>query len=174
MGWELVASDPAAGRIEATDTTFWFGFKDDIVVRVTPDPAGSRIDVRSVSRVGVGDIGANAARIRKVLEGPQRSLNGPSLREDLTAPTVENARGSRQRIANQLKFATDPPGPTLSITTLMTCVPAASAIPVLVIVFHVCHPPVFGTVSVPVLFTPSTSTWKVPPMPLDARRTSSA
>ena len=64
MGWELVASDPADGRIEATDTTFWFGFKDDVVVRVLPQPSGSRVDVRSVSRVGVGDIGANAARVR--------------------------------------------------------------------------------------------------------------
>jgi uncharacterized protein (DUF1499 family) len=67
MGWDLVASDPAGGRIEATDTTFWFGFKDDIVVRVLPQPTGSRVDVRSLSRVGVGDIGANAARIRTYL-----------------------------------------------------------------------------------------------------------
>jgi uncharacterized protein (DUF1499 family) len=67
MGWDLVASDPAGGRIEATDTTFWFGFKDDIVIRVTPQPNGSRVDIRSLSRVGVGDIGANAARIRAYL-----------------------------------------------------------------------------------------------------------
>lgn len=67
MGWELVASDPASGRIEATDTTLWFGFKDDVVVRVTPQPTGSRVDVRSLSRVGGGDIGANAARIRSYL-----------------------------------------------------------------------------------------------------------
>ena len=67
MGWELVASDPAGGRIEATDTTFWFGFKDDVVIRVTPQPDGSRVDVRSLSRVGGGDIGANAARVRKYL-----------------------------------------------------------------------------------------------------------
>jgi hypothetical protein len=66
-GWELVASDPAGGRIEATDTTFWFGFKDDVVVRVTPQPMGSRVDVRSLSRVGGGDIGTNAARIRSYL-----------------------------------------------------------------------------------------------------------
>ena len=67
MGWELVASDPVGGRIEATDTTFWFGFKDDVVVRVMPQPTGSRIDVRSLSRVGGGDLGANAARIRGYL-----------------------------------------------------------------------------------------------------------
>lgn len=65
LGWEVVASDAAAGRIEATDTTAFFGFKDDVVIRVRPRGTGSRIDVRSVSRVGLGDIGANAARIRR-------------------------------------------------------------------------------------------------------------
>jgi uncharacterized protein (DUF1499 family) len=67
MGWTLVAADDGAGRIEATDTTFWFGFKDDVVVRLRPAGAGTRVDVRSVSRVGVGDVGANAARIRALL-----------------------------------------------------------------------------------------------------------
>jgi hypothetical protein len=67
MGWETVAADATAGRIEATDTTFWFGFKDDVVIRVEADGAGSRVDVRSVSRVGVGDVGANARRIRAYL-----------------------------------------------------------------------------------------------------------
>ncbi len=64
MGWDLVADDSAAGRIEATDTTFWYGFKDDVVIRVRPDGAGSRVDVRSKSRVGLSDVGANARRIR--------------------------------------------------------------------------------------------------------------
>jgi uncharacterized protein (DUF1499 family) len=67
MGWEIVEANVAAGRIEATATTAWFGFKDDVVVRVTPQPNGSRVDVRSLSRVGIGDIGANAARIRAYL-----------------------------------------------------------------------------------------------------------
>jgi uncharacterized protein (DUF1499 family) len=67
MGWELVAADSAAGRIEATATTRWFGFKDDVVVRIRPDAAGSRVDVRSVSRVGRSDVGANAERIRAYL-----------------------------------------------------------------------------------------------------------
>jgi uncharacterized protein (DUF1499 family) len=67
MGWEVVASDAAAGRIEATDTTAWFGFKDDIVIRVRPEGDGSRVDVRSVSRVGLSDLGANAKRIRAFL-----------------------------------------------------------------------------------------------------------
>jgi uncharacterized protein (DUF1499 family) len=66
-GWAIVASDPRAGRIEATDTTFWFGFKDDVVVRLTEEDAGTRVDVRSVSRVGRGDVGTNARRIRAYL-----------------------------------------------------------------------------------------------------------
>jgi uncharacterized protein (DUF1499 family) len=66
-GWEIVAADPAAGRIEAVATTPWFGFKDDIVVRITPAPGGSRVDVRSVSRVGQSDLGTNAKRIRAFL-----------------------------------------------------------------------------------------------------------
>jgi uncharacterized protein (DUF1499 family) len=64
MGWEIVAAVPAAGRIEATATTRWFRFKDDIIVRVTTQPAGSRIDVRSKSRLGRSDLGTNARRIR--------------------------------------------------------------------------------------------------------------
>jgi uncharacterized protein (DUF1499 family) len=67
-GWEIVSSDAPSGRIEATATTRWFGFKDDVVVRVRPEAGGgSRIDVRSVSRVGEGDVGANAKRIREFL-----------------------------------------------------------------------------------------------------------
>ena len=67
MGWKIVESDPQSLRIEATDTTCWFGFKDDIVVRLTPSPTGGRIDVRSVSRVGKSDLGANARRIKAYL-----------------------------------------------------------------------------------------------------------
>jgi uncharacterized protein (DUF1499 family) len=67
QGWEIVASVPGEGRIEATDTTRWFGFKDDVVVRVRPDGAGSRVDVRSLSRVGRSDVGKNASRIRAYL-----------------------------------------------------------------------------------------------------------
>lgn len=62
-GWEIVNADRATGRIEATATTFWFGFKDDVSVRLTPWGAGTRVDVRSVSRVGVSDVGTNARRI---------------------------------------------------------------------------------------------------------------
>jgi uncharacterized protein (DUF1499 family) len=66
-GWEIDAADAASGRIEATATTPWFGFHDDVVIRVTPTPSGSRIDVRSLSRVGKGDLGTNAKRIRAYL-----------------------------------------------------------------------------------------------------------
>src|SRR5439155_509507 len=68
MGWDIVDAQPKEGRIEATASTFWFGFKDDVVVRITPLPAGSRIDVRSKSRVGRGDTGTNAQRIRAYLK----------------------------------------------------------------------------------------------------------
>lgn len=69
MGWEIVASVPQAGRIEATATTDWFGFKDDVVIRIAATEAGtSVIDIRSVSRIGVSDLGANAERIRVYLD----------------------------------------------------------------------------------------------------------
>jgi uncharacterized protein (DUF1499 family) len=66
-GWQLVREDASAGRLEAVATTFWFGFKDDVIVRVAADGGGSRVDVRSKSRVGKGDLGTNAQRIRTYL-----------------------------------------------------------------------------------------------------------
>ena len=69
MGLEIVDTNPAEGRVEATATTRWFGFKDDVVVRIRETSDGSRIDVRSVSRVGQSDLGANAARIMVFLDG---------------------------------------------------------------------------------------------------------
>jgi uncharacterized protein (DUF1499 family) len=68
MGWEIVGADAATGRIEATATTRWFGFKDDVVIRVRAEGQGSKIDVRSKSRVGRSDLGKNASRIRDYLE----------------------------------------------------------------------------------------------------------
>lgn len=68
MGWELVDQDRRDGRIEATATTPWFGFKDDVVIRVSSASGISRVDVRSKSRVGRGDVGANAKRIRAYLD----------------------------------------------------------------------------------------------------------
>lgn len=66
-GWEIVAADERAGRIEAIATTRWFGFQDDIAVRISASGAGSRVDVRSRSRVGRSDLGANARRIQDFL-----------------------------------------------------------------------------------------------------------
>ena len=72
-GWQLLANDEAAHRIEATDTTRWFGFKDDVAIRIAAIPdGGSRVDVRSVSRVGRSDLGTNARRIREFLADLQR------------------------------------------------------------------------------------------------------
>jgi uncharacterized protein (DUF1499 family) len=67
LGWEIVAVDESAGHFEAVVTTLWFGFKDDVAVRVAPAGGGSRIDVRSRSRVGRSDLGANAKRIQDFL-----------------------------------------------------------------------------------------------------------
>jgi uncharacterized protein (DUF1499 family) len=65
MKWQIVEGNRQEGRIEATATTRWFGFKDDVVIRIVPTAGnGSRLDIRSVSRVGKTDVGANACRIR--------------------------------------------------------------------------------------------------------------
>lgn len=75
QGWEIVEASEEDGRIEATATTFWFGFKDDVVIRVRADNGGSVVDVRSKSRIGRSDAGANAARIRSYLEDLELRLN---------------------------------------------------------------------------------------------------
>lgn len=67
-GWRIVAAEPAEGRIEATDTTFWFGFTDDIVIRVTAAGERTLLDIRSVSRMGKSDVGTNARRIKCYLK----------------------------------------------------------------------------------------------------------
>jgi len=69
LGWNVAASDREAGRVEAVDTTIWFGIKDDEVIRVREvSPGSTRIDVRSKSRVGASDLGRNAQRIRTLLD----------------------------------------------------------------------------------------------------------
>lgn len=67
MGWQVVAASATERRIEATDTTLLFGFKDDVVIRLNPQADGTRVDVRSASRVGVSDLGMNARRISAYL-----------------------------------------------------------------------------------------------------------
>lgn len=64
LGWEIVSGDLQSGVIEAIDTTRFFRFKDDIVVRITEHEAGSRVDLRSRSRIGRSDLGKNAKRIQ--------------------------------------------------------------------------------------------------------------
>jgi len=71
LGWTLQTANPRTGLIEATDTSFWFGFRDDIAIRIQDDSVGSRIDLRSVSRVGRADFGKNASRIRSFIRAWQ-------------------------------------------------------------------------------------------------------
>ena len=69
QGWTIESVDQSAGLIHATSTSFWFGFTDDIIIRVKPQGSeGSRIDVRSISRVGLSDLGANAGRVKSFLD----------------------------------------------------------------------------------------------------------
>jgi uncharacterized protein (DUF1499 family) len=75
MGWTILAADDAAGSIEASDRSRWFGFTDDIVVRITASGSGSRIDLRSSARLGGGDYGVNAARVRAYLAAVREAAN---------------------------------------------------------------------------------------------------
>ena len=68
LGWEGINTDANAGLVEATDSTMWFGFKDDVVVRITDNGSERLLDVRSKSRVGGSDLGKNAERIRDFIE----------------------------------------------------------------------------------------------------------
>lgn len=78
MGWAIAAQVPDEGRIEATATTFWFGFKDDVVIRLRPEAGGTRVDMRSESRVGRSDVGANAARIRAYSRKLRDAVGAPA------------------------------------------------------------------------------------------------
>lgn len=86
LGWEIVARDAARGIIEAVDTTKLLRFKDDVVVRIRPHETGSRVDLRSLSRIGRGDLGKNAARI---IEFAQRFATEP------LHPSGADTRGAR-------------------------------------------------------------------------------
>ncbi len=66
-GWEVVSASAQQGRIEATATTPIMGFKDDIVIRIRGESGGTMVDMRSVSRVGKSDLGANAKRIEEFM-----------------------------------------------------------------------------------------------------------
>lgn len=66
FGWQLQSDDRQTGIIEATEKTFWFGFLDDVVIRVQPNGDQTQVDIRSISRIGGSDMGKNAARIRRL------------------------------------------------------------------------------------------------------------
>ena len=68
LGWQLVNIDANQGIIEATDRTMWFGFKDDVIVRITDNGSKRLVDIRSKSRVGGSDLGKNAERIHDFIE----------------------------------------------------------------------------------------------------------
>jgi uncharacterized protein (DUF1499 family) len=70
MGLELTGADSVQGRLEAIQTSVWYGFTDDMVVRITETPQGTRVDVRSKSRVGRSDIGQNDPQIRVLMKYP--------------------------------------------------------------------------------------------------------
>jgi uncharacterized protein (DUF1499 family) len=72
MDWEIVAAEPKEGRIEATATTFWMGYKDDVIIRITAQNKMSNVDIRSESRVGKSDFGTNAKRVRIFLGEMQK------------------------------------------------------------------------------------------------------
>ncbi|MFK7956372.1 MAG: DUF1499 domain-containing protein [Lysobacterales bacterium] len=74
LGWTVHAAVASEGRIEATDTTPWFGFADDVVIRISEGSSVTLVDVRSKSRVGLSDIGANAERIRRFRDGLLASM----------------------------------------------------------------------------------------------------
>jgi uncharacterized protein (DUF1499 family) len=74
MKLQIVDKNAAEGRIEAVHTSLLFGFKDDVVVRIAADGAGTKVDVRSKSRVGRSDVGQNAKRIREILQRLKANL----------------------------------------------------------------------------------------------------
>lgn len=63
MKWEIASADAAQGRLEASERSLLYGFTDDMVLRIVARDGGSRLDMRSMSRVGRSDVGVNAARI---------------------------------------------------------------------------------------------------------------
>lgn len=73
-GFAIVTDNAAAYQLEATDTSGWFGFRDDVLIRIRPgtDNAGAVVDIRSISRVGLSDLGANAKRVRMLLDEIER------------------------------------------------------------------------------------------------------
>ena len=121
LGWTIVLNETpgetGAGRIEATDRTLVMGFTDDVVVQVKGDDAHAIIDVRSVSRYGLHDLGANAARIRKLFEEVTAALEkgektmleqaAPKKDEAEEKPGVTNKKGSKKKKGGGKKRSTN-------------------------------------------------------------------
>jgi uncharacterized protein (DUF1499 family) len=121
LGWTIVLNETpgetGAGRIEATDRTLVMGFTDDVVVQVKGDDAHAIIDVRSVSRYGPHDLGANAARIRKLFEEVTAALEkgektmleqaAPKKDEAEEKPGVTNKKGSKKKKGGGKKRSTN-------------------------------------------------------------------
>jgi len=89
---------PREGRIEAIARTLILGFRDDVVVRVRGTADGARIDVRSASRYGRHDLGANAARVRALIDDVDDMLAaGPEKKQPAPKPAQAAGRGSSVR-----------------------------------------------------------------------------
>ena len=73
-GWQIISTDPSKGTIEAVITTTFFRFKDDFILRLTNQTSQRRIDFRSKSRVGKGDLGANLLRIKQFKKSLEKAL----------------------------------------------------------------------------------------------------
>ena len=129
LGWTIVLNETpgetSAGRIEATDRTLVMGFTDDVVVRVKGDDAHAIIDVRSVSRYGMHDLGANAARIRKLFEEVTAALEkgektvleqaAPKKEEPAATKGTTNKKGSKKKGGGKKRSTNRPaPQPLLS------------------------------------------------------------
>jgi uncharacterized protein (DUF1499 family) len=73
LRWRIIEQNAPGGRsgqgrIEAVAESMLLRFEDDITIRLRPTPAGTRVDIRSASRIGRHDFGKNAARIRRLAE----------------------------------------------------------------------------------------------------------
>src|SRR3546814_2006150 len=73
---DVCSSDLGEGHIEAVATTLLYGFEDEVVIRVAPTETGAVVDLRSRSRIGRGDLGTNAARIRSFLDDLREHAEG--------------------------------------------------------------------------------------------------
>ena len=69
LGWEIITLDAEKKEIQAVVTTKVWGFKDDVTVQIQPaQPSGALLWIRSASRVGKGDLGANSRHVMDLVE----------------------------------------------------------------------------------------------------------